>query len=110
MSYITVREYAKKNWKSETAVRQMINRGGLLSAVFSSGKWYVDENEPYPDRRSSRPRKETQQALTYDTLLPRLRGIHRAIICGTENRAVIARMLSQLIYDVKEKVEESQDD
>ena len=48
---ISTTEYAHLHGKSERAVRGLIDRGSLQTAVKIGRNWCVDKNEPYPDHR-----------------------------------------------------------
>lgn len=53
---IRTKEYAERNHKNAFTVRAMMVRGRFKSAEKMNGRWYIDPNEPYPDRypRNSR--------------------------------------------------------
>ncbi len=48
---ISTTEYAQLHGKNPVTVRQLLKRGGFQSAVRLGRNWFIDKNEPYPDRR-----------------------------------------------------------
>ncbi len=48
---ITLVEYAKKNDKNPSNARQMALRGSFKSAQKIGRDWFIEESEPWPDRR-----------------------------------------------------------
>lgn len=55
---IPLTEYARRNGRANTTVRQMAQRGGFRTARKIGRDWVIEENEPYPDHR----RKERTNA------------------------------------------------
>ena len=44
-------EYSKRLGKNPANARQLIARGAFASAQKIGGDWFVDDAEPWPDRR-----------------------------------------------------------
>jgi len=51
MALIPLSEYRKKHNKYRTTVSQMAKRGSFQTAQMIGTEWFIDENEPYPDKR-----------------------------------------------------------
>lgn len=51
MALITLQEYSKRHGKSDSAARRMALRGGFSLAVKMGRDWFIDQSEPWPDRR-----------------------------------------------------------
>jgi len=51
MALITLKEYALRLGKNPDVVRQKSLRGTLKTAQKLGRDWFIDENEPYVDRR-----------------------------------------------------------
>ena len=51
MDKITLKEYAARLGKKHDTVRQQANRGAFQTAERIGRDWFIDPNEPYPDRR-----------------------------------------------------------
>lgn len=49
---ITLAEYAKRHGRALATVRQKAYRGGFKTARRVGRDWFIDEDEPYTDRRS----------------------------------------------------------
>lgn len=48
---ITLKEYAIRHGKDPVVVRHKAQRGGFKTAEKIGRDWFIDENEPYVDRR-----------------------------------------------------------
>jgi hypothetical protein len=48
---ISLSDYAKRNGKSPTSVRQMAARGGFTTARKIGRNWVISSDERYPDHR-----------------------------------------------------------
>ena len=48
---ITLKEYAAIHGKAASSVRQKAERGGFSTAVRKGRDWFIDDDEPYIDRR-----------------------------------------------------------
>lgn len=48
---VSTTEYAAIHGKAASAVRGLVQRGSLKTAVKIGRNWFVDRNEPYPDHR-----------------------------------------------------------
>lgn len=51
MNKITLKEYAARMGKKHDTVRAQANRGAFKTAERIGRDWFIDPNEPYPDRR-----------------------------------------------------------
>lgn len=51
MDKITLKEYAERLGKKHDTCRQQANRGAFKTAERIGRDWFIDPNEPYPDRR-----------------------------------------------------------
>ena len=51
MGLITLKEYAGRHGKNPIVVRQKALRGGFTTAQKLGRDWFIDEDEPYEDRR-----------------------------------------------------------
>jgi len=51
MALVSIPEYAKLKGKDRTVIYRQAQTGGFKSAVTISGRLYIDEGEPVPDRR-----------------------------------------------------------
>lgn len=49
---ITLKEYAERHGRALATVRQKAYRGGFKTARRVGRDWFIDEDEPYTDRRS----------------------------------------------------------
>lgn len=49
---ITLAEYARRHGRALATVRQKAYRGGFKTARRVGRDWFIDEDEPYTDRRS----------------------------------------------------------
>ena len=50
-SLVSTTEYAAMHGRDPATVRQLLKRGSLHTAVRIGRNWFIDRNEPYPDRR-----------------------------------------------------------
>ena len=48
---IPLTEYAKRHGKAPANARQLAGRGSFVTARKMGRDWFVDEDEPWPDRR-----------------------------------------------------------
>lgn len=48
---VSTTEYARLHGIQPINVRKMLLRGGLKTAVRLGKNWYIDKDEPWPDRR-----------------------------------------------------------
>lgn len=48
---VSLSEYAEMHGKAPKSVHDMVQRGGLNTAVKIGRNWLVNRSEPYPDRR-----------------------------------------------------------
>ncbi|MGL4548323.1 hypothetical protein [Eubacterium aggregans] len=51
MALISIQEYAKRNRKAQTTVRQKAAAGGFETAQKIGRNWVIEEDEPYTDNR-----------------------------------------------------------
>ena len=51
MAIITLKEYAERNGKALSSVRQKALRGTFATAKKVGRDWFIDEDEPYSDIR-----------------------------------------------------------
>lgn len=51
MALITLVEYARRIGKNPIVVRQKAARGGFVTAHKAGRDWWIDESEPFIDRR-----------------------------------------------------------
>ena len=51
MGLISLMEYARRHGKNPVIVRQKAARGGFNTARKMGRDWFIDEDEPYLDRR-----------------------------------------------------------
>ncbi|MEG1433016.1 DNA-binding protein [Eubacterium sp.] len=51
MALISIQEYAQKNGKAQTTVRQKAAAGGFETARKIGRNWVIEEDEPYTDNR-----------------------------------------------------------
>lgn len=54
---IPLKEYARRNGRANTSVRQMAQRGSFQTARKIGRDWLIDEDEPYPDHRRKEENK-----------------------------------------------------
>lgn len=54
---IPLKEYARRNGRANTSVRQMAQRGSFQTARKIGRDWLIDEDEPYPDHRKKKKNK-----------------------------------------------------
>ena len=51
MGMITLKEYAVRHGRNPATFRQKALRGGFQTAQKIGRDWFIDENEPYVDKR-----------------------------------------------------------
>lgn len=65
---ISLTQYAKKNGKNESSARRMALRGRFCTAEKIGRNWVIDENEPWPDYRTNRYRKDIRKMENFEYL------------------------------------------
>lgn len=53
MAMITLKEYAERHGRHPATVRQKALRGGFNTAAKLGRDWFIDEDEPYSDKRET---------------------------------------------------------
>ena len=48
---ITLKEYAERLGKEKTSIRRKAQQGGFVTAKKIGRDWFIDEGEPFIDRR-----------------------------------------------------------
>ena len=63
---ISLTEYAAKHGKNESSARRMALRGRFCTAEKIGRNWVIDENEPWPDFRTSAYRKDLKKIESFE--------------------------------------------
>lgn len=60
MTMILLRDYAKRHGKTSSAMRIKAERGNFKTAKKFGRNWFIDENEPLIDLRTTNKKEETK--------------------------------------------------